>query len=101
MTNDIEKDNEEQMLRFKAFPPHPSYIAGIIDGDGCIFIRKISDGYQSGFTLTQCRTNILQILRYHFGGSITSSTNRNDKTENIMDENNEYFHNYGRDIKLK
>ena len=94
MTSDIEKDNNKQMLRFKAFPPHPSYIAGVIDGDGCIFIRKISDGYQSGFTLTQCRTNILQILRYHFGGSITSSTNRNDKTENIMDENNEYFHKY-------
>ena len=83
-------------LFFKKQPPHPSYIAGLIDGDGCIFIRKIMDGYQSGITLTQCRTNILQIIRYHFGGSITSSINRNDKTENIMDENNIYFYKYNR-----
>ena len=88
----IEEDNLEKLLRFKTSPPHPSYIAGFIDGDGCIFVRKIADGFQSGFTITQCRTNILQILRYHFGGSITSSINRNNKIENLMDETNEYFH---------
>jgi len=92
MTDTIEKDNCEKLSRFKISAPHPSYIAGFIDGDGCIFIRKIIDGFQSGFVITQCRTNILQILRYHFGGSITSSTKRNNKTENLMDENNEYFH---------
>ena len=88
----ISEDNKIHLQRFKNDPPCASYIAGFIDGDGCIFIRKISDGYQSGFTLTQCRTNILQVLRYHFGGSITSSENRNNKIENIMDENNEYIH---------
>ena len=88
----IELDNEKHINRFKNNPPHPSYIAGFIDGDGCIFIRKIIDGYQSGFTISQCRTNILQIIRYHFGGSITSSANRNDKTINLMDEENEYYH---------
>ena len=82
----IEEDNLEKLLRFKTSPPHPSYVAGFIDGDGCIFIRKIVDGFQSGFTITQCRTNILQILRYHFGGSITSSISRNNKIENLMDE---------------
>jgi len=91
MISKIEEDNKKQLHRFKN-KPHPSYIAGFIDGDGCIFIRKITDGYQSGFTITQCRTNILQIIRYHFGGSITSSTNRNDKTINIMD--NDYYHKY-------
>jgi hypothetical protein len=91
LTEDIKNDNEKQLQRFKTNPPHPSYIAGFIDGDGCIFIRKITDGYQSGFTISQCRTNILQIIRYHFGGSITSSENRNDKVENIMNENN-YYH---------
>ena len=90
-TEDIKNDNEKQLQRFKTNPPHPSYITGFIDGDGCIFIRKISDGFQSGFTITQCRTNILQIIRYHFGGSITSSKNRNDKVENIMNEDN-YYH---------
>ena len=89
----MEEDNQTHLNRFKNNPPHPSYIAGFIDGDGCIFIRKITDGYQSGFTLTQCRTNILQVVRYHFGGSITSSTNRNDKNINIMDEY-DYYHKY-------
>ena len=92
MTNTIETDNQIHLQRFQDIPPHPSYIAGFIDGDGCIFIRKISDGYQSGLSTTQCRTNILQILRYHFGGSITSSANRNNKTINLMDETNEYYH---------
>ena len=87
----IIEDNKRQLNRFKNNPPHPSYIAGFIDGDGCIFIRKILDGYQSGFSITQCRTNILQIIRYHFGGSITTSFNRNNKITNLMNEKNEYY----------
>ena len=71
MTDSIQLDNQIHLDRFKYNPPHPSYLAGFIDGDGYIFIRKITDGYQSGFTITQSRTNILQIIRYHFGGSIT------------------------------
>lgn len=89
---ELKEDNEKHINRFKNNPPHPSYIAGFIDGDGCIFIRKIIDGYQSGFTISQCRTNILQIIRFHFGGSITSSSNRNNKTINLMDEENEYYY---------
>ena len=92
MSTRIESDNQLHLDKFKYNPPHPSYLAGFIDGDGSIFIRKITDGYQSGFTITQCRTNILQIIRYHFGGSITSSANRNDKSINLMDDNNEYYH---------
>jgi hypothetical protein len=88
------QDNTEQFNRFNFSPPHPSYIAGFIDGDGSIFIRKIVDGYQSGFSLSQSRTNILQIIRYHFGGSITSSTNRNNKKNDIMNLNNEYYFKY-------
>jgi hypothetical protein len=87
----ISEDNQKQLDRFKNKPPHPSYIAGFIDGDGCVFIRKISDGYQSGFTISQCRTNVLQIIRYHFGGNITSSNNRNDKTINIMNDDDYYY----------
>lgn len=90
----IEDDNQTHLNRFKHLPPNPSYIAGFIDGDGCIFIRKIVSGYQSGITITQCRTNILQIIRYHFGGSITSSSKRNSKTTNLMDENKECYHKY-------
>ena len=90
----IEKDNEMHLNRFKLAPPSASYIAGFIDGDGCIFIRKIDDGYQSGISIAQCRTNILQIIRYHFGGSITSCSNRNNKTVDIMDTlwDSEYIH---------
>ena len=79
----ISEDNKTHLQRFKNELPHASYIAGFIDGDGCIFIRKIVDGYQSGIQIAQSRTNILQVIRYHFGGSITSSENRNNKTENI------------------
>ena len=94
MTSNIEIDNQEKLMKFKSKQPHPSYISGFIDGDGCMFIRKIKGGYQSGFTISQCRTNILQIIRYHFGGSITTSTNRSNKTINLMDENNTFFHKY-------
>ena len=86
----ISEDNKIHLQRFKNEPPHASYIAGFIDGDGCIFIRKITDGYQSGIQITQCRTNILQVIRYHFGGSITSSENRNNKVENIFDDKYEF-----------
>ena len=45
----ITEDNKRQLNSFKNNPPHPSYIAGFIDGDGCIFIRKIIDGNQHKF----------------------------------------------------
>ena len=63
-------DNKSKLLKYKLIPPNPSYIAGLLDGDGTIFIRKIKDGYQSGISLCQSRTNILQILGYHYGGTI-------------------------------
>ena len=88
----ITEDNKLHLQRFKNEQPHASYIAGFIDGDGCIFIRKIIDGYQSGIQIAQSRTNVLQIIRYHFGGSITTSENRNNKNDNIMDVENEYIH---------
>lgn len=86
----IEQDNLFHLNRYKFLPPDPSYIAGFIDGDGCLFIRKISCGYQSGISITQCRTNILQILRYHFGGNLVSSSKRNDKNANLLEDNNKY-----------
>ena len=54
--------------------------------------KKNMDGYQSWISITQSRTNILQIIRYHFGGSITSSSNRNNKVTDVMDDTNEYYH---------
>lgn len=97
----IEQDNSTHIERFKNTPPHPSYISGFIDGDGCIFIRKLKQGYQSGITITQCRTNILRVIRYHFGGSITTSKNRNNKVENMMTEDNFYHkHNVRNEYNL-
>ena len=81
----IEQDNILQLNRFKHNPPHPSYISGFIDGDGCIFIRKTKDGYVSGVHIAQSRTNILQIIRYHFGGSITTISSRNSKIIDDLD----------------
>ena len=94
MIKSIQEDNILQLNRFKQFPPHPSYIAGFIDGDGCIFIRQIKDGFQSGFSISQSRTNILQILKYHFGGKITSSTARNNNLIDLMEE--KYFYKYNK-----
>ena len=84
----IKEDNIEKLLKYKNKPPNASYIAGFIDGDGTIFIRKIKDGYQSGISVTQSRTNILQILQYHFGGIIINPTNI--ITENIFNEDSYY-----------
>ena len=84
----IIKDNIEKLNKYKLNPPHPSYIAGLIDGDGNIFIRKIKDGYQSGISITQSRTNILQIIKYHFGGEIITPSKIN--TENIFNEDGFY-----------
>ena len=85
--------------RFKYNPPSASYIAGFIDGDGCIFIRKIGNGYQSGISIAQSVTNILQVVRYHFGGSITSNSKRNNNIENILNEDNSY-HKYNNHLIL-
>jgi hypothetical protein len=90
----MEQDNLTHLERFKKSPPHPSYIAGLIDGDGCIFIRKIANGYQSGITIAQSRTNVLQVIRFHFGGSITTSENRNNKVEDKMNDTDDFYHKY-------
>jgi hypothetical protein len=92
--NTIEKDNLKHSEKYKSEPPHPSYISGFIDGDSCYYVRKIYDGYQSGICITQCRTNVLQIIRYHFGGSITTSKNRNNKIEDVM--NDGYYDKYNK-----
>jgi hypothetical protein len=92
----MDGDNLLQMARFKSMPPQPAYIAGLIDGDGCVFIRKIANGYQSGITITQCRSNVLQVIRYHFGGSITTSINRNNKVEDVLDGTGEFYHKHNR-----
>jgi len=39
-TMEIEQDNLIHLRRFNNVTPDASYIAGFIDGDGCIFIRK-------------------------------------------------------------
>lgn len=81
--------------RFKYNPPNASYMSGFIDGDGCVFIRKIGNGYQSGISISQSVTNILQVIRYHFGGSITSNSKRNCNIENILNDDNSY-HKYNK-----
>jgi len=87
MSKTIKQDNLEKLEHYKDCKPNASYISGFIDGDGCIFIRKVKDGYQSGITIAQSRTNILQVVRHHFGGSITTSANRNcNITDKIVED---------------
>jgi len=82
----IIEDNKQKLELYKTKPLHPSYISGLIDGDGTIFIRKIKDGYQSGISLTQSRTNILQILQYHYGGTIIKPIKNKIYTTDIFNE---------------
>lgn len=84
----IIEDNNIKLEKFKTISPNPSYIAGLIDGDGCIFIRKIKDGYNSGINITQSRTNILQIMQYHYGGKINKPSIIN--TTDIFNEDGFY-----------
>ena len=86
----IIEDNIIKLNKFKVNPPNPSYIAGLIDGDGEIFIRKIKGGYQSGILLTQSRTNILQIIQYHYGGKIISPIENEILKEDILNEDGFY-----------
>jgi len=88
MENTIEEDNFIKLNKYKLNKPNPSYLAGFIDGDGNIFIRKIKDGYQSGISITQSRTNILQIIQYHYGGTIHCGSTI--LTEDIMNEDGFY-----------
>ena len=67
MSTNIEIDNQEKLMKFKSKQPHPSYISGFIDGDGCIFIRKIKDGYwvviitfTNNITYTKLETNLIR-----------------------------------------
>jgi len=82
----IIEDNKQKLELYKTKPPHSSYISGLIDGDGTIFIRKIKDGYQSGISLTQSRTNILQILQYHYEGTIIKPSEHQINTNDIFNE---------------
>ncbi len=93
----IKDDNIDHLNRYKNNPPSASYIGGFIDGDGCIFIRKIRDGFQSGIQILQSRANILLVIKYHFGGTISQShakKNEGSKTVrkqyNLAIRSNEY-----------
>lgn len=92
---EIVEDNLLHINRFKNNEPHQSYIAGLIDGDGTLFIRKIKNGFQSGVSIAQSRTNVLQVIRFHFGGNITSSINRNSKVDDDINECNN-IHKYNK-----
>ncbi len=67
----IQDDNIYHFERFKNIDLDKSYISGFFDGDGCIYIREqIQHTYTTGFSISQCRTNILNIIKYHYGGTI-------------------------------
>ncbi len=70
---EIEKDNQRLFTTYFDKEPSSSYLGGFIDGDGSIAMNKSNaddEGYTSSIRISQCRTNILQIIQYHFGGSI-------------------------------
>ena len=40
----MEIDNQKHLNRFNKNPPHPSYIAGFIDGDACCLFKHLTAG---------------------------------------------------------
>lgn len=125
----IEDDNVMKIERFKDKKISSSFLAGFVDGDGHIYIHKQSKDdiksiehvesagnienfyqkqiYRCGLSIGQARTNILQIIKYFFGGSIYKSTeevriekeeNNKFKTDNIRQiyiyNVNSYFSEY-------
>ena len=79
----IEDDNIELFDKFFMEDLNPSYLGGLIDGDGYVYMIG-KNGYTSGVSITQCRTNILRILQHHFGGLIYK-----DKSNDLVNEVNE------------
>lgn len=66
----IEDDNRMKIDEFKDKELDPSYLAGFMDGDG-YYVMTESNGYvRYGLYIGQCRTNILQIIHYHFYGQV-------------------------------
>lgn len=84
---EIIADNIEKLNLFRNVPPSSGYLAGFIDGDGTIFIRKFKDGYNSGISISQSRTNILSIMLHHFGGKIYE-----DKRDRERDDRTNYIY---------
>lgn len=87
----IHDDNIYHFKRFKEINLDKSYISGFFDGDGCIYIREqIEHTYTTGFSISQCRTNILNIIKYHYGGTIIAEHRNKDINKNIIENNNLY-----------
>ncbi len=88
----IQDDNKFHFERFKDNAPHVSYISGFFDGDGCIYIREqMKHTYTTGFSISQCRTNILNILKYHYGGTIINDhRNKDIIKDKVYDETSLY-----------
>ena len=74
----IEEDNIELFDKYFIEDLNPSYLGGLIDGDGYVYMIG-KNGYTSGVSITQCRTNILRILQHHFGGLIYK-----DKSDDLV-----------------
>ena len=77
---DIEADNKDKLNAFLNKGISPEFLAGFIDGDGNIYIRKqkaikigTNDYFQVGVEISQSRTNILQVIALHYGGKIYQS----------------------------
>ena len=47
-----------------------SYIAGFVDGEGCIFIAKGQGRYTMSVTIAQTKRGILDWIKSNWGGSI-------------------------------
>lgn len=91
----IEEDNELKLDEYKDKDIDPSFIAGFIDGDGYVHMKESKGSIRYGIFIGQCRTNILQVLHYHFYGHIYKI---NDETRNEIDENMYYLPNNIRTI---
>lgn len=55
-----------------------AYIAGLIDGDGSIWMKRVTDGYLPRVNLSNSCEQICQYLRKLFGGTVSFSAPRKE-----------------------
>ncbi len=85
----IEEDNKRIFNKHIDTVLSESYLGGLFDGDGSISIVYSTSthlSYTSSISLSQSRTNIIQLIRYHFGGKLHIENRTNRTIKNDLDD---------------
>jgi len=74
----VRRGSEAKMMQYRGTNPFiqsgllKAYLAGFIDGEGCITIHKQPPTYPIYISVTNTKTKILELLATNYGGKITT-----------------------------